>query len=157
MNRTTKIWILFAVIIAFASFLRLYHITTTPTGLYPDEAMDGNNALEVIQTGHFQVFYTEDNGREGLYVNTLVFAIEAFGHKPWVVRLPAAITANAAIVIISILLDFGFFMTGIEEGRPVAFLLLNAAGDAGGASSSVLSSALFTISTSSLTLNGLDM
>ena len=94
MNRTTKIWLVFAGIIVFASFLRLYHITTTPTGLYPDEAMDGNNALEVIQTGHFQVFYVEDNGREGLYVNTLVFFIKAFGNKPWVVRLPAAITGS---------------------------------------------------------------
>ena len=73
MSRTTKIWLVFAGIIVFASFLRLYHITTTPTGLYPDEAMDGNNALEVIQTGHFKVFYVGDNGREGLYVNTLVF------------------------------------------------------------------------------------
>ena len=90
MKQSTKIWLLVGVII-LASFLRLYHITSTPPGLYPDEAMDGNNALEVLQTGHFKVFYTEDNGREGLYVNLLVPLIKFLGNKPWVVRLPAAI------------------------------------------------------------------
>ena len=103
-----------------ASFLRLYHITTTPPGLYPDEAMDGNNALEVIQTGHFQSFYVEDNGREGLYVNILVFFIKALGNEPWVVRLPAAIAG--------ILTVFGIYflaaeLFGEEAGLLAAFLL----------------------------------
>jgi 4-amino-4-deoxy-L-arabinose transferase-like glycosyltransferase len=120
MNRTTKIVLLLAGIIVLATFLRLYHITTTPTGLYPDEAMDGNNALEVIQTGHFQVFYTEDNGREGLYVNTLVFAIEAFGNKPWVVRLPAAITGILTVIGMYFL---GAELFGDEVGLLAAFLL----------------------------------
>jgi len=120
MNRTTKIWIAFAGIIVFASFLRLYHITETPPGLYPDEAMDGNNALEVVQTGHFQVFYTEDNGREGLYVNTLVFFIEAFGNKPWVVRFPAAI---AGILTVAGMYFLGEELFGVEIGLLAAFLL----------------------------------
>jgi len=120
MNRTTKIWLLFSGIIIFAAFLRLYHITTTPTGLYPDEAMDGNNALEVIQTGHFKVFYTEDNGREGLYVNTLVFFIEAFGNKPWVVRLPAALTG---ILTVAGMYFLGAELFGAETGLLAAFLL----------------------------------
>jgi 4-amino-4-deoxy-L-arabinose transferase-like glycosyltransferase len=120
MNRTTKIWLLFSGIIIFAAFLRLYHITTTPTGLYPDEAMDGNNALEVIQTGHFKVFYTEDNGREGLYVNTLVFFIKAFGNKPWVVRLPAALTGILTVAGMYLL---GAELFGAETGLLAAFLL----------------------------------
>jgi hypothetical protein len=62
MNKSTRIWLLVGVLI-IASFMRFYHFTSTPPGLYPDEAMDGNNATEVAQTGHFQVFYTEDNGR----------------------------------------------------------------------------------------------
>jgi 4-amino-4-deoxy-L-arabinose transferase-like glycosyltransferase len=120
MSRTTKIWLVFAGIIVFASFLRLYHITTTPTGLYPDEAMDGNNALEVIQTNHFKVFYVEDNGREGLYVNTLVFFIKAFGNKPWVVRLPAAITG---ILTVAGMYFLGEELFGTEVGLLAAFLL----------------------------------
>ena len=120
MNRATKIWLVFAGIIVFASFLRLYHITTTPPGLYPDEAMDGNNALEVVQTNHFKVFYVEDNGREGLYVNTLVFFIKAFGNKPWVVRLPAAIAGILTVVGMYFL---GAELFGTEVGLLAAFLL----------------------------------
>lgn len=120
MSRTAKIWLVFTGIVVFASFLRLYHITTTPTGLYPDEAMDGNNALEVIQTGHFKVFYAEDNGREGLYVNTLVFFIKAFGNKPWVVRFPAAITGILTVVGVYFL---GEELFGTEVGLLAAFLL----------------------------------
>ena len=120
MSRTTKIWLVFAGIIVFASFLRLYHITRTPPGLYPDEAMDGNNALEVVQTGHFQVFYIEDNGREGLYVNTLVFFIKVFGNKPWVVRFPAAI---AGILTVAGMYFLGAELFGVEIGLLAAFLL----------------------------------
>src|SRR5581483_5006844 len=97
MRTSTKV-LLLAGVVLLASFLRLYHITSTPPGLYPDEAMDGNNALEVVHGGHFQSFYTEDNGREGLYVNILVFFIKAFGNKPWVVRLPAAIAGILTVL-----------------------------------------------------------
>lgn len=120
MNRQTKIWLAFAGIIVFASFLRLYHITGTPPGLYPDEAMNGNNALEVVQTGHFQVFYIEDNGREGLYINTLVFFIKVFGNKPWVVRFPAAI---AGILTVAGMYFLGAELFGVETGLLAAFLL----------------------------------
>lgn len=120
MSRNAKIWLIFAGIIVFASFLRLYHITKTPPGLYPDEAMDGNNALEVIQTGHFKVFYVEDNGREGLYVNTLVFFIKALGNKPWVVRFPAAITG---ILTVAGMYFLGEELFGVEIGLLAAFLL----------------------------------
>ena len=120
MSRSTKIWLVLAGIVLFASFLRLYHITTTPPGLYPDEAMNGNNALEVATTGHFKAFYPEDNGREGLYVNTLVFFIKAFGNEPWVVRLPAAITGILTVVGIYFL---GAELLGEEAGLLAAFLL----------------------------------
>src|SRR3989338_6337276 len=41
----------------------------SPPGLYPDEAMDGNNALSALHTGDFKVFYPPNNGVEGLYAN----------------------------------------------------------------------------------------
>jgi hypothetical protein len=66
-------------IISLAAFLRLYHLASTPPGLFIDEAADGNNALEITHTvpfaGGFKPFYEEDNGREGLYVNVVVVLI----------------------------------------------------------------------------------
>jgi hypothetical protein len=56
----------FALILAYAAFLRLHALTTTPPGLYRDEAMNGNNALAALETHRFAVFYPENNGREGL-------------------------------------------------------------------------------------------
>ncbi len=75
--------LLLVIILIIASFLRLYNITETPPGLYPDEAMNGNNALEVLSTGHFKVFYPENNGREGLFINIQAVFLKFFDNKPW--------------------------------------------------------------------------
>ncbi len=90
MSARTRYFLL-AVVLIIAIFLRFYHFMETPPGLYPDEAIDGNNAAEVAQTGHFQTFYIEDNGREGLYVNTIAILLKYFNapHEAWVIRLPA--------------------------------------------------------------------
>ena len=91
MSNTKKYVFLFGILI-IATFFRFYHFTTTPPGLYPDEAIDGNNAAEVAQTGQFKVFYTEDNGREGLYVDIIAVILKEFPvYKPWIIRLPAAV------------------------------------------------------------------
>ena len=103
-------------IVALAAFLRLYHITTTPPGLYPDEAMNGNNAAEVAQTGHMQPFYIEDNGREGLYINILASFIKWFGNEPWVVRLPAAIAGILTV------LGIYFLASTLFESQAIALL-----------------------------------
>jgi len=98
MSRRTLFLLLTAIVI-LASFLRLFHLAAIPLGLYPDEAMDGNSALEAARTAPFpsgmKAFYPENNGREGLYVNALavVFKVSGAAPEPWIVRLPAAISA----------------------------------------------------------------
>lgn len=77
--------LLFSIII-IASFLRLYNITDAPPGLYPDEAMNGNNALEALSTGQFKIFYPENNGREGFFINLQAISIALFGNEPWALR-----------------------------------------------------------------------
>lgn len=86
-NRT----ILLFAILALAAFFRLYQITTIPPGLYPDEAMNGNNALEAIETGDYKIFYPENNGREGLFINIQALSVQIFGNKPWALRGVSAI------------------------------------------------------------------
>lgn len=85
-------WSLFIILI-IAIFLRFYHFTTTPPGLYPDEAINGNDAVAAAETGHFfQVFYPNNNGREGLYNDILALILKAWPvYEPWVLRIPAAI------------------------------------------------------------------
>ncbi len=79
------------VIIIIASFLRLANLDSVPPGLYPDQAMNGNNAIEALRTGEFKVFYPENNGREGLFINLQAIPIALFGNVPWALRLPGAL------------------------------------------------------------------
>ena len=86
--------VLLLIVLIIASFFRLYNLSGTnsaPPGLYPDEAINGNNASEALDTGNFKVFYPENNGREGLFINIQAVSIKIFGNKPLALRLPSAI------------------------------------------------------------------
>ena len=93
--KKTYLWLL--LIIALASFFRLYNLPQTPPGLYPDEAMNGNNALEALHTGEYKIFYPENNGREGLFINLqaaflgFLESSDVSPTQPWALRFPSAI------------------------------------------------------------------
>ena len=72
-------WILILLIVVVAVFFRFYKIDSVPPGLYPDEAINGNQAIETLETGDFKVFYPENNGREGLYINLQALALRLAG------------------------------------------------------------------------------
>lgn len=78
-------------ILAIASFFRLYQLDKYPPGLYPDEAMNGSNALVANTTGDYQVFYPENTGREGLFINIQALSIKLFGNQPWSLRVVSAL------------------------------------------------------------------
>jgi len=86
-----KVIIFLLVIIAIAAFFRLWQLNTIPPGLYPDEAMNGNDALNSLKTGNFKVFYPENNGREGLYVWLISLSFWLFKPSVWVFRLVPSI------------------------------------------------------------------
>lgn len=79
------------VILIIAAFLRLYNIAGLPPGLYPDEAMNGNNALESLAAGDFKIFYPENNGREGFFINIQALSVAIFGNEPWALRSVSAL------------------------------------------------------------------
>ncbi len=56
-----KIILILSAVLIIASFFRLYNLKSVPPGLYPDEAMNGSNALEAIETGEYKIFYPENN------------------------------------------------------------------------------------------------
>lgn len=87
MNKKLAVIFLFIVVLIIASFLRLYNIKSLPPGLYPDEAMNGNNALEAISGGGYKWFYPENNGREGFFINIQALSVKTFGNEPWALRL----------------------------------------------------------------------
>ncbi len=83
---------------ALAVFFRFWDIKTIPPGLYPDEAMNGNNALEALETKNFKIFYPENNGREGLFINIQAISLAIFGNEPWVLRLVSAIFGTLTVL-----------------------------------------------------------
>lgn len=94
MNFLKKNYLLIIILI-IAGFFRLYNLASIPPGLYPDEAMNGNNALEAISgqgLSQFKVFYPENNGREGLFINIQAILLKIFNtNEPWVLRTASAI------------------------------------------------------------------
>ncbi|MBI2582802.1 glycosyltransferase family 39 protein [Candidatus Azambacteria bacterium] len=101
-----RFWVLVLGILVLAAFMRLWHLPSTPPGLYPDEAMNGVNALEANATGQYKIFYSENNGREGLFINLQALSVAVFGAKPWALRLVSA--------IVGILTVFGLYLLGKE-------------------------------------------
>ena len=83
-------WIL--IVILFVAFIfRFQHIQSVPPGLYPDEAVNGNNALIALETEDYKIFYPDNNGREGLFINIQAQFLKTFGAEPWVLRVVPAI------------------------------------------------------------------
>lgn len=95
--------ILFIFILLLAAFFRFWHITETPPGLYPDEAMNGNNTLEALETGKFKLFYPENNGREGLFINIQALSVWMFGNEAWALRIVSALFGTLTVLGIYLL------------------------------------------------------
>ncbi|MCI0423102.1 MAG: glycosyltransferase family 39 protein, partial [Acidobacteria bacterium] len=87
----------FAVILLTAAFFRFNQLELYPPGLYPDEAMNGNNALHSIETGEYRVFYPENNGREGMFINIQSLSVRVFGNTPWALRAVSALFGTLTV------------------------------------------------------------
>lgn len=95
---------LFLILIVLIAFIfRFQNIASIPPGLYPDEAINGNDALKAIDSGNFKVFYKDNNGREGLFINIQSLFLRFFEPKPWVLRLPSAIIGLLTVIGIYLL------------------------------------------------------
>ncbi len=80
-NKNLKIsyYILIGLIICTGAFIRLWQLDSIPPGIQYDEAHNGLDAVEAMENNDYKIFYNENNGREGLYINLLAFSFKAFG------------------------------------------------------------------------------
>jgi len=72
-------YLLITLIIVLAFVVRAYNIDNAPSGVYPDEAVNGIDALKAYKSGEYLWFYPDNNGREGLYINIIAFSYKLFG------------------------------------------------------------------------------
>lgn len=91
-------WVFLVIIICVAVFFRFYHLSLVPPGLYLDEAVEGNAAATSLATGQFKVFYAENNGREGLFVNLVALSFKLFGQHIWSLRMVSAIAGVVTVL-----------------------------------------------------------
>ena len=111
--RTRASWLIIA-ILALAAFFRFWQLDSIPPGLFPDEAMNGNNAHEALRTGGFKLFYPENNGREGLFINLQALSVWLLGHTAFALRIVAAIFGILTVAAIY------FFMREYTEDKRTA-------------------------------------
>lgn len=104
-----KTYILLTLIIALGLFLRTYKIDQAPPGIYPDEAVNGIDAVRAETTGDFQWFYPDNNGREGLYMNLIAICFKFFGVSVFTFKL--------ASILIGTLTIWGVYLLGAELFR----------------------------------------
>jgi 4-amino-4-deoxy-L-arabinose transferase-like glycosyltransferase len=105
---------------AIAIFFRFYQLNSVPPGLYPDIAMNGNNASQSLQAGDYKTFYTDNNGREGMIMWLDALSMAVFGITPMALKIPGAIFGALTV--------FGIYLLVSElfDKRKNAIALLSA-------------------------------
>ena len=107
-----------ATIFAIAILARTHHITSLPPGIYPDEAVNGTDAINALETGHFQWFYPNNYGREGLFMNLIALGFKIFGAsvitlKMWSVFFGVLTVAGMMLLAREL---FGTYRAGLVAG-----------------------------------------
>lgn len=98
-----------ALIILLALFLRSYRISDIPAGIYPDEAVNAADATYAHRTGDYLLFYENNYGREGLFINLQALALKTFGNTIPALKLWSIVFGTLTV--------WGMYLLGSELFR----------------------------------------
>jgi 4-amino-4-deoxy-L-arabinose transferase-like glycosyltransferase len=87
---TKKELICLFLILILTGFFRFWKLNEIPPGLYPDVAINGNEAFFSLKNKDFKVFYPENYGREGLMIWLIALSFKIFGVSVLSIRMVAA-------------------------------------------------------------------
>jgi len=82
-----------------ATLARFWQLGSVPKGLYRDEAWNGIDAVGVLE-GERPLFFTNNNGREPLYIYLTSAAVALLGRTPMSVRVVAALAGSLTTVLV---------------------------------------------------------
>lgn len=88
-----KVLIFLLIILLLATFFRVWQLSSVPPGLFGDEALNANQALN--EAG--KLYYPENNGREGLFINLIAISFSLFGPAMWSFKLISALAGILAV------------------------------------------------------------
>jgi len=116
--RKNKVLLFLLIIIAVASFFRIWQLSSIPPGLYPDEAINGNEAI--LNRG--KLFYPENNGREGLFINLIALSFLIFGVSVFSLKIVPAIIGILTVLGLYLLTKELFTQYYENRSRSIALL-----------------------------------
>lgn len=93
---TTRDFFALGLLLLIAAVFRLPHLATVPPGLYPDEAINGNDAVRTADS--CLPFYEDNNGREGLLICLVAVSFKTFGISIWSLRLVSAMAGLLTVL-----------------------------------------------------------
>ena len=110
--------ILLILILVIAALFRLWQLDKIPPGFYPDEAINGNEAI----SNPGKIFYPENNGREGLFINLIAFSFSIFGTSILALKIVPAIIGILTVLGLYLLTKELFIKHSEKCSRCVALL-----------------------------------
>lgn len=102
-------WPVALAVMLTAAFFRFYRLADLPLGLFFDPAINGLDAIRLIERGGPVIFFPTNGGREAFFMYLLIPFIRVFGTIPFSIRAVTAI-----ISLLSVVLLFGF----LYDSRP---------------------------------------
>ncbi len=116
--RKNKVLLFLLIILVIASFFRLWQLSSVPPGLYPDEAINGNEAI----SNWGKLFYPENNGREGLFINLIALSFSIFGVSIFSLKIVPAIIGILTVLGLYLLTKELFSQYYENNSRSIALL-----------------------------------
>lgn len=98
MRKNLRIWILLFLIVSAGFLIRVVNIENAPPGVYPDEAVNGIDAMNVLTEEQWHWFYEANNGREGLFMNLIALCFKFLGVSVLTLKLPSIIFGTLTIL-----------------------------------------------------------
>ncbi len=98
-----RLLLAFLSVTLIAAFFRFYHLADHPLGLFFDPAINGLDAIRLMQRGGPVIFFPTNGGREAVLIYLLIPFLWLFGTNPFSFRLQLAIISLLTVVFL-----FGF-------------------------------------------------
>ncbi|HXV44638.1 MAG TPA: hypothetical protein VEC96_16375, partial [Anaerolineae bacterium] len=80
-----------------ATWLRLWHLDSTPPGLWFDESFNGMEAVWMLKTHNWPLFILGGQGREVLFFYLLALSVSVLGETVYALRLVPALLGVLSI------------------------------------------------------------
>ena len=85
-------------VVALAAFFRFFRFMEFPPGLWYDEAVNGTDALTIIDQDHLTVWRESNFGHSTIFFYLLIASFKTFGYTVFAMRLVPALAGMAAVI-----------------------------------------------------------